>query len=295
MLSRIPVAPSSDVSSRLDRAVLPAGDADAHQRRAGVAHDRPYVCEVEVDEPGHGDEIGDSLDALAKDVVDHPERVRHRRRLLDHLQQAVVLDDDEGVDALAQRLDSLLGLIRTQPAFEDERARDHAYCEGVELPSDFGHDRSATRASSPALARGDEDHVRALEGFLQFVPALGRGFQADARVGARAEAAGRLRSDVDLHVRVRHQQGLRVGVDRDELDARHPGLDHAADCVRAAAADADDLDHCEVATQLIAHVSTHLKLKLSLNVRFRGSFALEGRPPSSQCQRRQSVSGGTPV
>jgi hypothetical protein len=39
---------------------------------------------------------------------------------------------------------------------------------------------------------------------------------------------------------------LGVRVDRDELDAREAGVHHPVDGVRAAAADADDLDHCEV-------------------------------------------------
>ena len=39
---------------------------------------------------------------------------------------------------------------------------------------------------------------------------------------------------------------LRVGVDGDELDPGQAGVDHAVDGVRAAAADADDLDHGEV-------------------------------------------------
>jgi hypothetical protein len=51
---------------------------------------------------------------------------------------------------------------------------------------------------------------------------------------------------VDLHVGVAAHQSLRVRVDRDELDAREAGVHHPVDGVRAAAADADDLDHCEV-------------------------------------------------
>ena len=88
--------------------------------------------------------------------------------------------------------------------------------------------------------------------------------------------AGRLRSDVDLHVGLGHQEGLRVGVHGDELDAGHAGLDHAADRVRPASADADHLDHGEVAARLVAHLSSHLKLKLSLNVRFPATLRYRG-------------------
>ena len=60
----------------------------------------------------------------------------------------------------------------------------------------------------------------------------------------RPRVAGR--ADVDLHVGVAHHERLRVGVHRDELDAGEARVDHPVDGVRAAAADADDLDHCEV-------------------------------------------------
>jgi hypothetical protein len=77
---------------------------------------------------------------------------------------------------------------------------------------------------------------------------LGARALADLRVRARAEALGEVVADVELDVGVRHLQRLRVGVGRDELDARQPGVDHAVDGVRPAAADADDLDDCEIAT-----------------------------------------------
>ncbi len=104
------MAPSIDASRSGDETAVRAASAarfspdalaDAHQRRAGVAHDRAHVGEVEVDEPGHRDQVGDALDALAEDVVGHPERVDDRRVLLDDLEQPVVLDHDQRVDLLA--------------------------------------------------------------------------------------------------------------------------------------------------------------------------------------------------
>jgi hypothetical protein len=72
---------------------------------------------------------------------------------------------------------------------------------------------------------------------------------------------------MDLLVGLGHEKRLRVRVDGDELDAGETGFDHPRHRVRAAAADADDLDDGEVAPKLIAHVSTHLKVKFLLNVR----------------------------
>ncbi len=52
-----------------DRAVVAAGRADAHERRAGVLHDRLDVGEVEVDQARRGDEVGDALDAGEQHLV----------------------------------------------------------------------------------------------------------------------------------------------------------------------------------------------------------------------------------
>ena len=46
-----------------------------------------------------------------------------------------------------------------------------------------------------------------------------------------------------VDVGVRGLQGLKVGVDRDELDPGEPGLDHPVDRVDAGAADADHAEH----------------------------------------------------
>ena len=52
---------------------------------------------------------------------------------------------------------------------------------------------------------------------------------------------------LQLDVGVAHRERLRVGVGGDELDAAQSRVDHAVDRVGAAAADAHDLDHCEIA------------------------------------------------
>ena len=216
--------------------------------------------------PGHRDQVGDALHALAQDVVGDPERLGHGRLLVDDLEEPVVLDHDQRVDAVAEALDPDLGLLGAAPALEAERPRDDADGQRLELASELGHDRRRAGAGAAALTRGDEDHVGALERLLQLVARLLRRCETDGRIGAGPEAARRLRADVDLDVGIRHQERLRVRVDGDELDAAEARLDHAIDGVGAAAADADHLDHREVVATLCAHeclTSTYLDVKLS--------------------------------
>ncbi len=119
---------------------------------------------------------------------------------------------------------------------------------------DARHDRGTAGAGAAALARGDEDHVGALEHLFDLVGVVLGGLTALVGVGAGAEAAGQVAADVELDVGVAHQQRLGVGVHRDELDAAQTGLDHAVDGVDAAAADADDLDDRQVVLGCTRHV-----------------------------------------
>ena len=131
---------------------------------------------------------------------------------------------------------------RLEPSNSNGRVTTPTVSAPISSRGDLGDDRRSAGAGAAALAGGDEHHVRALERLLDLVVALLGGGEADVRVGARAEALRQLRADVELDVGVGHQQRLVVGVDADELDALEAGVDHPADGVGAAAADADDLD-----------------------------------------------------
>ena len=111
---------------------------------------------------------------------------------------------------------------------------------------DVGDHRRGAGAGAAAFAGGHEHHVRALQRLLDLVARLGRRALPDLRVGAGAEALGELVADVELDVGVAHRERLGVGVAGDELDAAEAGVDHAVDRVGAAAADADDLDDCQI-------------------------------------------------
>ena len=63
-------------------------------------------------------------------------------------------------------------------------------------------------------------------------------------------------ADVDLVVGVAHQQRLRVGVHRDELDALDAGLDHAVHGVGTAATHSEDLDHSQVVRACLEHCAS---------------------------------------
>ena len=161
-------------------------------------------------------------------------------------QQAVVRNDDEGVDLVAQAFDARRRPATPGGALEGERPGDDTDGQRAEGARDAGDDRGTAGAGAAALAGGDEDHVGALEDLLDLLAVVFRRLAPDFGVGTGAEAAGQLATDVELDVGVAHQQRLGVGVDGDELDALETDLDHSVDGVDTAAADADDLDDRQV-------------------------------------------------
>src|SRR4051794_13464095 len=68
---------------RVHRAVISGAHADAEQRLPGLGHDRAHVGEVEVDQPGQGDQVRHALHALAEDVVGDTEGLDHRGLLVE--------------------------------------------------------------------------------------------------------------------------------------------------------------------------------------------------------------------
>jgi hypothetical protein len=102
------------------------------------------------------------------------------------------------------------------------------------------------------------------------------GVLADVGVGAGAQATGQLAADVELDVGVTHQQRLRVGVDRDELDALETDLDHPVDRVDAATADADDLDDRQVVVRVCHRMCLSLRGSSGTGPHFR-AVKREGR------------------
>ena len=235
------------ISAAADGTVVAAGGADAHEGRAGAAHDRLHVGEVQVDQARGRDQVGDALDAGEQDLVGRAERVERAHVAVADREQPVVRDDDEGVDLGAQLVDAGLGL--GLPRRLPSKANGRVTTPTVSAPS-WRAMRATTGAPpvpvpppSPAVTKTMSAPLRTSSISSAWSSAACRPTSGSA---PGAEPAGELAADVELHVGVAHEQRLRVGVDGDELDALEPDLDHPVDGVDAAAADADDLDDRDV-------------------------------------------------
>jgi len=139
-----------------------------------------------------------------------------------------------------------LGLGGAAASLEGEGTGDHTDGQRADALGQTGDDGGCASAGPASLARGDEDHVRALQGLADVVLVVLGGLAPDGGVGAGAQAPREIPADVELGVSVGHEQRLGVGVDGDEFDATQTGLNHAVDRVDAATADTHHLDDCLV-------------------------------------------------
>ena len=227
-------------------AVVPTGEADAHEGGTGVSHHGANVSKVDVDHARDGDEVGNTLHTVVEHLVGGTEGLDDGQLLAAQLHEAVVGDHDERVADIAQLFDAGHGLAGAARALKLEGAGHHANGERAHLLGDGCDDRCCTSTGAAALAGGHEDHVGALEGILNFGLVVLSGGLAHLRVGTSAETAGGLAADVELGVGVGENQRLGIGINRDELDSLEPFFDHAVDGVDTTAADTDDLDVREV-------------------------------------------------
>jgi len=179
---------------------------------------------------------------LPEDVVGRLERLGQCGPLLDDGDEPVVGDHDDGVDVLLEVAEAVVGVGLAARAFDQKRPGADGHGQGAEAPGDLGDDGRCARTRSTAQAAGEEDHIRPVQGHHDLLLALLGGSAADLRVATGAKPLGQAHADLELVVGLDPVQSLGIGVDRQELDARHAGLDHPRDRIAAAAADTHHAD-----------------------------------------------------
>src|SRR6184192_3786871 len=250
MLMSTPVAPVMEMlSSSGDEIACCTASMARFSPRPTVLHDGAHVREIYVHDPGDGNEGGDALRGVQQHLVGLLEGVLERNPLAHDGEEALVRHDDHGVDVLAHLGDPHVRLAHPLAPLEQERLGDDADREGANVARHLRDDRRCTGAGAAAHAAGDEDHVGALEGVQHLVAILLDRLSADLGTRAGPQPACELLPDLHLHVGLIVEQGLRVGVHGDELDALESFVDHAVQRVAAAAPHADDfhpgvLRHC---------------------------------------------------
>ena len=238
----------------LDGPELALGLADAHQRPAHVLDHDAHVGEVEVDQAGADDEVGHRPHAVAQDPVGQSEGLGDGGLAVDHLEQVLVGDDQQGIQMALQVLQTRFRHPHAPRALEGEGLGHDADGEQPRLAGGAGDHRGAAGAGAPAHAGGDEDQVEVLQGVEHLLQHFLRRLAPDLGLGAGAEAAGGVAPELDAVLAGRGLERLGVGVGDDEGDPLEAGLHHVADRVAAGPADAQHGDPRQIAVRGLARL-----------------------------------------
>src|SRR5439155_2799430 len=124
---------------------------------------------------------------------------------------AVVGDDDDRVDALAELVGRSVGHDAPPCPLERERLRDDRERQGAMVPGNAGDDRRGPGSGAAAKSGRDEHHVRAGDRLLEPVTVLLGGTATDLGGAARAEAPGERLADPDPAWGHRSAERLSIG------------------------------------------------------------------------------------
>ena len=98
--------------------------ADGHPGRAGILHYGAHIGEVQVNQAGDGDDLGDGLNAVAQNFIGQAESAVNAGLLIADVEQAVVRDEHQGIDIWHQFGNAFFGYLHAVRAFKAERLGD---------------------------------------------------------------------------------------------------------------------------------------------------------------------------
>ena len=165
---------------------------------AGILHNAGDVRKVQINKAGILDEIRNAGYGLTKNIVGDFKRICQGDLLVGRVLQAVVGDDQKGVNLAEQFLDADIRLIHPALAFKLKGLRDDADRQRTVFAGNVGNRRGRAGTGAAAHSGGNEHHVGAFQSSGNGVSAFFSSTSADLGVGACALAAGDFFTDLDF-------------------------------------------------------------------------------------------------
>ena len=178
-----------------------------------IAQGRIDVSEVKVDRTGDIHQVGDTTCGIAQRIVGLGEGFGDGEVLV-HLDEALVVDDEEGIHTLAHLLDPFEGLEDLRRPLKEEGDRDDTDGQQTRLHGDLADNRGCTRTRTTTHTSGDEDHTRIAldEGITDRLLTLKSSFLSTLRLGASTEPLGDGGADRDLVYHRTAVERLGIGI-----------------------------------------------------------------------------------
>ena len=130
----------------------------AHDGHSAILQHGLHVIEVKVDDTVHGDDLGDASCCVAECVICLGEGIDDGEVLVD-VQQALIIDNQKGIDILTDLIHTIECLVYLFLAFPLERDGDDADSEDIHILRCLGDDWRCTCSGTTAHTGGDEHHL----------------------------------------------------------------------------------------------------------------------------------------
>src|SRR5699024_5950477 len=116
----------------------------------------------------------------------------------------------------------------------------------TQRPCDPRDHRRTPGAGSATFTGGDETHIGAFNGRLDFLGVVLGGALTDLGGGSVAHPPRRFTPHIQFDIGIAHQQCLRIGIDGNELHALKPDFDRPVDGVHTPTTDPDNFNDGEI-------------------------------------------------
>ena len=198
--------------------ILSPCGTDTKQRSTSTTKNGVHIVEVDVNIGVHRNQVSDALNTGKQCGISGLEGLNDADGTVGKLEQAIVRNDDQRVDFLAQVVDAVFGGSGTLRAFEAERTSNNRDGESTLLMSRTSDDRAGASTGATALAAGDEHHVGTPKRLFDIrLVVLGR-LGSTLRVGTSTETTTGLIGKGNLDIRIRAQKILRIGIYRHKFN-----------------------------------------------------------------------------
>ena len=207
---------------------------------AGILHNAGDIRKVQINKAGILDEVRNAGYSLTKNIVGDFKRICQSDLLVGRVLQAVVGDDQKGVNLAEQFLDADIRLIHPAFAFKLKGLRDDADRQRTVFTGNVGNRRGRAGTGAAAHAGGNEHHVGAFQCSGNGISAFFSSTSADLGIGTCALTAGDFFTDLDFLICIRNGKRLLVGIDSNKLDTLGAVLHHTVYDVVAGSANTND-------------------------------------------------------
>ncbi|CDC63882.1 putative uncharacterized protein [Clostridium sp. CAG:448] len=201
------------------RLVLAGCTANTHVGIACILHNGGNVIEVQVDESGHVNQLGNTLHTAAQNIVRTLESIHQRNALIGRFLQFIVRNHNQRINILAQLGNTGFRIGFAHLSFKREGLGHNTDGQNAHLLCTTCNHRRRACSSASAHAGSHKHHVGVVEQFFDVIQRLLRRTFADLRLCACTATAGQLLADHQLFLRIGSAQRLTVRIDGNKFHA----------------------------------------------------------------------------